>query len=100
MTITSTTTNQEDTKDIDFLLIEYKDTISRLRCLYIQLEDKLKKEKGMSQSDVIVFLDKTFRETIKDSINNNTNNIQKQEQSSSTDLINKNNLPLYFQHYK
>jgi hypothetical protein len=84
-------------EDIELLLVEYKDTIKRLRYLQLTLEDKLQNERGLKLYDALVLLDKKSKEAIKEQREQ-----QREQQSSnlSNNSNNKNNVPLYFQHFQ
>ena len=97
---------------LESLFEEYKDTILKLRNVYFKIEEKLKKEEGFSQEDTETFLENKFKEIIRNAntnLNNSNNDPQQQEQqnqeqehntTANKDTTNKNNLPLYFQHFQ
>ena len=94
---------------MESMLKEYKNTILKLRNVYFRLEQKLKKEKGLSQEDTETFLEKKFCEIVR-----NANLFSKQQQSeqqeqkenntiTNKDINNNNkddNFPSYFQHFQ
>lgn len=95
--------NNEDTEK---LLVEYKNTVKRLRYLYIKLEDKIKKEKGLSEYDTILYLDNQWKQAIKNAVNEQRQQEQNQlelEQSSNLKDNNNNNnsnIPLHLIHFQ
>ena len=53
-------------KTIESLLLDFKETVMRLSYLNLLLEDRLQKEKGLKFNDIIFYLDKKFKEAIKE----------------------------------
>ena len=58
--------NDDKNKTIESLLLDFKETVMRLSYLNLLLEDRLQKEKGLKFNDIIFYLDKKFKEAIKE----------------------------------
>jgi hypothetical protein len=100
--------NDDESKSVESLLEEFKETVMRLRYLNFLLEDRLQKERGLEFIDTILFLDKKFKEALKTQREQQEKeqNKQEQEQSKLSDLKNNSNsnsnddMLLRYQHYQ